>query len=166
MSRTSRNFRISRIMIALICCVALVGSVSGCGGNELQSLTLTISSTSSSTNLAGIGDSLQLQVLAHYSNTSILDETTHSTYTIAPPNPAPVGSATFVAPAGAVTVNASGIVQDVQGACTWTNAPIIPPATTAIAGTNPYIVSVTYGGMTATQFVSVSSIVNCPQPTT
>jgi len=162
----SRNSRFSRIVIALICSVALVASVTGCGGNQLQSIT--VNTGSNSPDIVGIGGTIQFVVTANYSNTSTSVVTTHATYTIAPPNPVPVGSPTFVAPASAVTINASGIAEAVQGACTWTATTVLtgnPPAPTTVMGTNPYIVTVSYGGMTATQFVSVNAIAGCPAGT-
>ena len=148
--------------ITLLFCLALIVCSAGCGGNELQSITV----TSDVVSINGIGGFAHLTVMANYSNTSKVDVTTHATYSIAPPTgPAGCGGGSFCAPPAAVTINASGIIQAVQGACTWTVGPIIPPATTpGPSATNPYIVTVSFGGMTSTQFISVGNIAGCPHP--
>jgi|GEM_PF-5179742 len=155
---TNLKFKTS---VTLLICLALVAGTAGCGGNQLQSITVTPNNIS----LVGIGATGNFTVTANYSNGSKVDLTTASTYTIASPNPVPVGSATFVAPANAVTINPSGIVQEIAGVCTWTAGPIVPPATTpGPSGTNPYIVTVTVSGQVGTAFVSAASTVGCPHP--
>ena len=147
--------RMSRTMIALFCCIALVACVAGCGGNELQYIVV---SPSGATNLTTVGGTQPYSVTAHFSNTSHSDVTTHATYTLTPPT-APVGSATYSVPTGAVTVNAGGIVTEALAACTWTSTTVGLVTTKT---TNPYTLTVTYAGFTGTATISVSSTNGCP----
>ena len=147
-------------LVTFLFILAFVAYSTGCGGNQLQSITVVgkISQTANMS-LVGIGASDSFVVTANYSNGSKVDLTTASTYTIATPNPAPVGSATFLAPANAVTVNASGIVQEVAAVCTWT---AVTTGTTTTNATNPYIVTISTSGQVATAFISAASTAGCP----
>jgi hypothetical protein len=124
--------------------------MASCGSsNELQSITL----SPVSPNLEGIGGSKALVVTAHYSNTKTEDVTVRSTYAI---TSAPGGRA----PMGAVTVSASGILQVVESACTWT-ATLGPDGKTYVYSTTAYTVVATYSGFTSTAFVAAASAGNC-----
>ena len=128
--------------------------MAGCGQTyELQSIEV----VPTSPNLAGIGATAQFTVTAKYSNTKTTNVTQQATYQIA----APAYGAPY-APITALKINATGMVEAVDGACTWT-ATTTGSGDTAVTtySTNPYILTVTYNNQKATAFISVASLAGC-----
>jgi hypothetical protein len=133
----------------IICALLLIG----CGQTyELSSLEI----TPSSPNVVGIGGTQQMTVTARYTNEKTQDVTVRSTFTIAAPN-----GTILVVPQSAFTINANGMIEVVQGACTWTKT-----GTTAapVYGTTPYILKASFDKHDAIAFVSVASVAGCEYP--
>jgi len=125
----------------------------GCGG-DLEVVAADIDP--SSVNLIGIGATQQIRVLAKYSDgRQPEDVTLKSTFQIEPPAAAPF------APTEAITINASGLIMAMDGACTWTKGGTEEDPT---YGTNPYKLIATYENHQAVAFISIASIVNCEFP--
>jgi hypothetical protein len=125
----------------------------GCG-NDLEVVATDIEP--SSANLIGIGATQQIKVLAKYSDgREPEDVTLRSTFQIEPPALAPF------APTGAITINASGLLMAMDGACTWTKGGTEEDPT---YGTNPYRLIATYENHQAVAFISIASIVDCEFP--
>jgi hypothetical protein len=138
----------------LVCVLALfLISTLGCG-NDLEVVAADIDP--SSVNLIGIGATQQIRVLAKYSDgRDPEDVTLRSTFQIDPPASAPF------APQGVMTINASGLLMAIDGACTWTKGGTDDDPT---YGTNPYKLTATYENHQAVAFVSIASVVNCEFP--
>ena len=110
----------------------------------------------SSVNLIGIGATQQIRVLAKYSDgREPEDVTLRSTFQIELPSGSAIG------PEGAITINASGLLMAIDGACTWTKGGTEEDPT---YGTYPYKLIATYENHQAVSFVSIASIVNCEFP--
>ena len=125
-----------------------------CCGSDLEVVAADIEP--SSVNLIGIGATQQIRVLAKYSDgREPEDVTLRSTFQIELPSGAPF------APEGAITINASGLLMAMDGACTWTKGGTEDDPT---YGTNPYKLIATYENHQAISFVSIASIVNCEFP--
>ena len=138
------------MLVSIFCAGLLLWS--GCGQTySLQSITM----APPSPNLSGIGASQQFTVTAHYSNGKTEDITTKVAFVLSP---------SALAPLSAETISASGIVQNVVGACTWTAVANPAPATGYTYGTDPYTLTATYSGFTAESFVSVASLADCWNP--
>jgi len=137
--------------VSIVLCIGVLALfLASCGQTyELQSITL----SPVSPNLEGIGASQQLTVTAHYSNTKTQDVSVKSTYAI---SSSPGGPA----PASALAVNPSGIVQAVNAACTWT-ATLGGDGKTYAYSTTAYEVTAMYSGLTTKAFVSVASASGC-----
>lgn len=132
-----------------------------CGtSDKVASISLNVSGTTGTVNLAGLGGTLQLQTLANYTSGKEVDETNWSTYTITPQgfywsydangNPS-TENALPIPPLG-VSVSATGMVTATQsttsggGICTWFD--VDPSASTpAWAFTGDYEIVATYKGM-------------------
>ena len=141
-------------MMLCVCGLALL--MAGCGQTyELQSITVAAKSTgTASTNLEGIGAEDSFIVTAHYSNTKTEDVTTKATFQL--------GSSTDVnAPLTAVSLDKSGIIKAVNAACTWHATPTDVKLTTFAYSTEPYTLTVSFGGFTSQAFVSVASAAGC-----
>ena len=134
-------------LFGLIICALLLVS---CGQTyELASIEL----TPTSPNIIGIGGTQQFVVTAKYTNTKSEEITVKSKYTITAP-----GGTTLVVPATALAVSPTGMIEVMQGACTWTKSGTVAAP---IYGTTPYVLKATFQGHEATAFVSVASIAGC-----
>jgi hypothetical protein len=146
------NLKIRKI-ISLIACGVVAVALSGCGDSfELQSISL----EPTHPNLVGIGGTGQFVVTAHYSNNKTADVTRKATYVIS-------ASESIFAPLPAVTINANGLAEAIDGACTWTHTGVAPNYEYA---TNPYPLDVTFEGKTVRGFISVASVGGCYSPQT
>lgn len=134
--------------------IVLCASLLSCGGQDLELVAVEISP--SSPNVVGIGGSQQMTVIARYNDQRTEDVTEKSTFMIEPPM-FPVD----YSPDGALTINASGMVQVVDGACTWENS-----GTTEEPkyGTTPYKLTAKYQNFTAVAFISVGAHTGCQFP--
>jgi hypothetical protein len=136
--------------LSFIGIIALVALLCGCGQTyELVSIEI----SPSHPNVVGIGGMKQIAVLARYSNTKTTDVTHRSTYTIT----APTGT-TLIVPPTAVTISPAGMLEVVQGACTWTKSGTTEEP---IYGTTPYTLKASFDHQEAIGFVSVASIAGC-----
>jgi hypothetical protein len=147
---------IGQKILSLIACGVLAFAFNGCGDTyHLQSISI----DPTHPNLVGVGGTAQFTVTAHYSNNKTSDETRRATYQIS----APLGGGSF-APLSAVTINANGLAEALNpGACTWTVSGTSPNWE---YGTNPYILTVSFGGKTVEAYISVASIAGCYSPDT
>jgi hypothetical protein len=138
-------------------CLILVFLLTGCGNEVvLQSIDV----TPTSPNVVGIGGTQQFTVTAHYSNSKSTDVTSRATYTIAAPTN---GTSQTFTPLSALQINNNGLLEVVQGACTWTQTTVTPPGGTpsTVFGTSPYVMTVSFGGQQTTSFISVAAIAGC-----
>lgn len=138
----------SKPIISLFGCLFLL-VISGCGAKDLQSIQV----TPTNVDLTTLGASQQFSVMANYTNNSSFNVANQVTYTVTSP-------ATNVA--NAVTVSGTGLAENVIPACTWTMIPATGGAPATFTST-PYVVTVTFGGQTATAFVNVAST-GCAHP--
>ena len=145
---------ISKLLATLLGFALLPLFIAGCGGETLQSIEV----NPTSADLTGIGATQQFQVVATYSSGRQADVTLQSTYSIATPNPP--GPAT---PPNAIAINATGQAQAVLGACTWTSVQAGNPPTTQFA-TQPYVMTVSFGGRSGTTYLSIASLAGCTHP--
>jgi hypothetical protein len=148
--------------LVLLCVGCMAVFMSSCGQTyELQSITVASTLTGvPTTNLEGIGASDSFIVTAHYSNTKSEVVTVHSNFQL--------GSSTdALAPLDAVTLSRSGVAQAVispskgVGACTWHATPTNSTDTLFGYTTEPYPVTVTYQGFSATGYINVASAGAC-----
>lgn len=139
-----------KYLLSLIGSAVIIISLAGCGQTyELVSLEI----TPNHPNLVGIGAMQQITLTARYSNTNAVDVTQRGVYSITAPS-----GTTLVVPSTAVTVSPAGMVQVVQGACTWVNT---GTTTAPIYGTTPYVLKATFDHHEAVGFLSVASIAGC-----
>lgn len=140
----------------LIACGVFAFALSGCGDSyELQSISI----DPTHPNVVGIGGTAQITVTAHYSNNKTSDVTRRATYLIATPS-----GGTAFAPLSAVTINPNGLVEALNpGACTWVVSGTSPNWQYA---TDPYILTVAFGGKSVEGYISVASIGGCYSPDT
>lgn len=154
MKTLSRNYLLNlKAVASLAGCILVLFFITGCGsGSTVQSLQF----SPTSGNLVGIGATQNFALFATYSSGRAFDVTGKATYTISQPNP--LGPVT---PPNAITFNPSGTAESVLGACTWTEATINGTNT---FGTQPYLLTASFGGQTTTAFVSVASLAGCQHP--
>lgn len=107
-------------------------------------------------NLAGLGGTLQLQVLANYTSGKQIDETNFVTYTITAEGTDDLGTPLSTPPL-TVTLNSTGMVTAVQPAvCVWVNSSTTSTPSWAYKG--DYKVVATYRGFTSNPvFIPVAS---------
>lgn len=143
-------------ILTLIACGVLAFAFNGCGDSyELQSISI----DPTHPNVVGIGGTAQFTVTAHYSNNKTSDVTRRATYSIA----SPAGGVAF-APLSAITINANGLTEALNpGACTWVVSGTSPNWEYA---TDPYILTVSFGGKTVEGYISVASLGGCYSPDT
>ena len=145
-----------RRALVVLCLSLMTLLLASCGQTyELQSITVagTQGGTDSSFNIEGIGNSQSVVVTANYSNGKTDNVTIHSNYSIG-------ASEDPSAPLTAVEVNQSGVLKAIDAACTWSYT-FPNGSTTASYTTQPYPVTITYSGHTATAFLSVDSAGGC-----
>jgi hypothetical protein len=133
----------------MICALLLIN----CGQTyELSSIEI----TPTSPNVIGIGGTQQVAVTARYTNDKTQDVTVRSTFTITAPS-----GTILVVPQSALTISPNGMIEVIQGACTWTKG-----GTTAapVYGTTPYVLKASFDKHDAIAFISVSAIAGCEYP--
>ncbi len=140
-----------RSVISFIICGTIAFAMIGCGDSfELQSISL----EPTHPNLAGLGGTAQFKVIAHYSNNKTADVTRKAAYQI---------TASPVAPLSAVTINANGLAEAIDGACTWDHTGTAP---NYLYSTQPYGLNVSFEGKTVQGFISEASLAGCFSPDT
>jgi len=153
-----RIFPVKRkqILATLVAAVTLLGAVAllltSCGtSDKVASVSISAAGTTGTVNLAGLGGTLQLQVLANYTSGKQVDETNWSTYTVTPQGTLDDGVTPLPIPPYGVSVSSTGMVTATQadanggGICTWVN--VGSSATPAWAFTGDYEIMATYKGM-------------------
>jgi hypothetical protein len=156
-----RNFHVKRISISIlvISLVAVSLFSSSCGtGDKIGSVEMQVVGSGTGTvNLAGLGGTLQLQVLAVYTSGKQIDETAFSTYTVAPTgfyysydtNGDPTTQNTMPSPPNGITLNSTGMVTAVDpGICSWVNVGV-SSSSPSWAYTGYYQINATYRGFTS-----------------
>ena len=155
-----------RTLLAVFLTTLAVFGLTSCGTtNHLQTLTLTAETSKSSSNLGGglfnlvgEGGTLQLKVLANYSNKGSLDITNQVTYsiTVTPGSLDAFGSA-LLTPPQTVTLNKTGMLTAVTPFdCTWVDLGTATQASWFLSGS--YTVTATFRGVTSQPvYVSVAS---------
>jgi hypothetical protein len=122
-----------------------------CGtSDKVASVSLSVAGTTGVVNLAGLGGTLQLQVLTHYTSGKQVDETNWSTYTVTPQGVDNNTGDALPTPPQGVSINATGMLTATEpGVCTWTDltASSTTSTTPAWAITGWYQVIATYKGM-------------------
>jgi len=114
---------------------------------SLAVLNTTGSATTGTVNLAGLGGTLQLQVLTHYTSGKQVDETNWSTFAVTAQGVDDNGLALPTPPQG-VAVNATGMVTATEpGICTWYDVNTSGTGSAAWAFTGWYQIIATYKGM-------------------
>jgi hypothetical protein len=164
-----RNFHVKRISILATLLLIAVSLLSiNCGtGDKIGSVAMQVVGSGTGTvNLAGLGGTLQLQVLAVYTSGKQIDETNFSTFTVTPEgfywtydgSGNQVAQVSMPAPPQGVTIDKTGMVTAVDpGICSWVN--VGPSATQpAWAFTGDYMITATYRGFTSNPvFIPVAS---------
>jgi hypothetical protein len=137
---------VKRISILAMFLAAVTLITTSCGtSDKVASVSLSVSGTTGVVNLAGLGGTLQLQVLTHYTSGKQVDETNWSTYAVTAQGVDDNGLALPAPPQG-VTINATGMVTATEpGICTWTDLSSSTTPAWAISGW--YQVIATYKGM-------------------
>jgi hypothetical protein len=133
------------ILVTFLAAVTLLST--SCGtSDKLASVALNVSGTTGVVNLAGLGGTLQLQVLTNYTSGKQVDETNWSTYAITAQGVDDNGLALPTPPQG-LSVNATGMITATEpGICTWTDL-TASSGGTAWAFTGWYQIIATYKGM-------------------
>jgi hypothetical protein len=145
------------ISIASLCLLAGIGL--GCGSNPLKTITL----LTPSTNLQGLGGTIQLAVQGNYSYGPAQDLTDKATYTITPTTNATdwAGNSLPTPPAG-VSLSVQGLLTAVAPpVCTWVNVSSGSQPSWALSGT--YTVVATYKGISSQPvYIAVASAAGSP----
>jgi len=100
--------------------------MSGCGtSDKIGSVSISAAGSTGTVNLAGLGGTLQLQVMANYTSGKQIDETNFATYTITEEGVDDNGNPLPAPPYG-LQLNNTGMLtatadQNGNGICTWTN---------------------------------------------
>jgi hypothetical protein len=159
---------VKRTSILATILVAISVFSSSCGtGDKIGSLSMQVVGSGTGTiNLAGLGGTLQLQVLANYTSGKQIDETNFAVFTVTPEGFEATydsngdlvipGPAMPVPPTG-LTIDKTGMVTAVDpGVCSWTNQGTL--ATPGWAFTGDYMITATYRGFTSNPvFIPLSS---------
>jgi hypothetical protein len=134
------------ILVTFLAAVTLLST--SCGtSDKLASVSLNVSGNTGTVNLAGLGGTLQLQVLTNYTSGKQVDETNWSTYAITPQGVDDSGIALPTPPQG-MTINATGMVTATEpGICTWVDVNSSGTGSPAWAFTGFYQIIATYKGM-------------------
>ena len=152
----------THVLVTLLVAIALL--TTSCGtGDKIASVSITANGNTGTINLAGLGGTLQLKVLANYTSGKWIDETNFSTYTVTaegyytdystnPPTAIPLAS-----PPQTVTINPTGMVTAVDPAvCTWVNLGTLQEPGWAYTG--DYKIVATYRGFASQPiFIPVAS---------
>ena len=160
-----------RILGTLLAAIALLST--SCGtGDKIGSVSMQVVGLGTGViNLAGLGQTLQLQVTANYTSGKQIDETNFSTYTVtaegyfcnwsdnACDNPG-VDESPMPTPPQTLTINKTGMVAAVDPAvCSWINLGTL--TTPGWAYTGDYMIIATYRGFTSNPvFIPLASAAN------
>jgi hypothetical protein len=145
----------TRILVTLLAALALV--MSSCGtGDKIGSVSISANGTAGTVNLAGLGGTLQLQVMANYTSGKQIDETNFATYTITPQGTLWDQITPLPTPPYGVELNRTGMLtatgdQNGNGICTWLNANTTSTqlSTPSYYFTGDYMILATYRGFTS-----------------
>lgn len=149
----------SRISLTIACCLFVIFCLA-CGQTyETQSIAM----DPSSPNVVGIGGWQQMTVTANMSNSKTQDVTNRSTYAITAPGAVPPGVYT---PPDALIISATGRIQAVGAACTWSSTMTTDTPPKKVFATTPYVLTATWDNHQAIAFISVNSGSPCDAPTT
>jgi hypothetical protein len=147
------------LFFGMLFLTAVAMLTSSCGtGDKIASLSISAPGASGGfVNLAGLGSTLQLQVMANYTSGKMIDETNFATYTVTAEGTDNNTGAALPAPPLTLTINATGMVTAVDPAvCTWDD--VSSGTTPAWAFTGDYKVIATYRGFTSNPiFIPVAS---------
>jgi hypothetical protein len=146
-----RSIFLATLLVAISLCLINCGT-----GDKIGSVSMQVVGASGGTvNLAGLGGTLQLQVMANYTSGKQIDETNFATYTITAEGTDDTG-ATLPAPPYGMELSNTGLItatatQDDAGICTWWNGNTTSTALTtpAWAFTGDYSIVATYRGFTS-----------------
>ena len=143
------------ISIASLCLLAGIGL--GCGSNPLKTITL----LAPSTNLQGLGGTIQLAVQGNYSYGPAQDLTTKATYAVTPDGTDWTGAALPTPPAG-ISISVQGLATAVDPAvCSWVNVSSGSQPSWALSGT--YKVVATYKGISSQPlYIAMASAAGSP----
>lgn len=135
------------ILAMFLAAVALIST--SCGtSDKVASVSLTVSGTTGVVNLAGLGGTLQLQVLTHYTSGKQVDETNYSTFAITPTGFDENTGSSLPTPPQGLSINATGMATaTVPGICTWKDLNAGGTGSPAWAITGWYEVIATYKNM-------------------
>ena len=139
----------TKILATLLGLISLL--TSSCGsGDKVASVSVKVVGAGTGTiNLAGLGGTLQLQVLANYTSGKWIDETNYATYTVTPEGFDDNTGAALPAPPLTLTINPTGMITAVDPAvCTWFST-TSDPSTPGWAYVGDYKIVATYRGFTS-----------------
>jgi len=145
----------TRILVCVLAVLVLL--TTSCGtSDKIASVSITAAGQTGVTNLAGLGGTLQLQVLANYTSGKQIDETNFSSYTITPEGTYYNGAAnvSLPTPPYGLSLNGTGMVtatadQGGYGICTWENLAPSGSSTPSWFYTGDYTIVATYRGFTS-----------------
>jgi len=148
--------------IFLIALVSLLGMIClGCGSNHLRTIEL----TAKSTELVGIGGTLQLQATGNYSYGPARDLTDRVTYTlVVSPAPNNLDANGNLLTTASIQIDRNGFLTAINpGVCTFVDVGTASTAAWALSGT--YQITAAFGGITSQPFyVAMASAVGNPAP--
>lgn len=150
----------TRILAALLG-VATLGVVTllstSCGtGDKIGSVSINAAGSTGVVNLAGLGGTLQLQVMANYTSGKQIDETNFATYTVTPEGYDDTNTP-LPSPPQTLTINSTGMITAVDPAvCVWNNVGTVAEPSWFYTG--DYKIVATYRGFTSNPiFIPVAS---------
>lgn len=152
-----------RISILAMFLAAVTLLSTSCGtSDKVASVSLSVSGTTGIVNLSGLGGTLQLQVLTHYTSGKQVDETNWSTFQVTPQGTLWDLATPLPAPPQGVSVNATGMVTATNpGICTWYDANTSGTGSAAWAFTGDYQIIAIYKGMQSQPvYIPVASAVS------
>jgi len=141
---------VKRTSILAMFLVAVTLFSTSCGtSDKVASVSLTVSGTTGTVNLEGLGGTLQLQVMANYTSGKIVDETNWSTYQATPQGTLWDLMTPLPTPPQGISVNATGMITATDpGICTWYDETAgTSSSTPAWYFPGSYIIVATYKGM-------------------
>ena len=154
----------THVLVTLLVAIALL--TTSCGtGDKIASVSITANGNTGTINLAGLGGTLQLKVLANYTSGKWIDETNFATYQVTAEGyylvyddtGKVIGQVPLASPPQTVTINPTGMVTAVDPAvCTWVNLGTLQEPGWAYTG--DYKIVATYRGFSSQPiFIPVAS---------